>query len=119
MLDSIIRTELTLSVFLICTAVSLILGIGVACVGMYRSRSTPSFAITLAILPAVVQLVILLVNGSLNSTCGQTAAKDALCPSQFPSQSATLQSISEDIRVRDYETADRVGRAGSGGDPDR
>lgn len=67
MLDSIIGTELTLSAFLICTAVSLILGIGVACVGMYRSRSTPSFAITPAILPAVVQLVIMLVNGNLGA----------------------------------------------------
>ena len=67
MLRSIIGTELTLSAFLICTAFSLILGIGVACVGMYRSRSTPSFAITLAILPAVVQLIIMLVNGNLGT----------------------------------------------------
>ena len=65
MLESIIGTELILSAFLICTAVSLALGIGVAGVGMYRSRSTPSFAVTLAILPAVVQLVIMLVNGNL------------------------------------------------------
>lgn len=67
MLESIIGTELTLSAFLICTAVSLALGIGVAGVGMYRSRSTPSFAVTLAILPAVVQLVIMLVNGNLGA----------------------------------------------------
>lgn len=67
MLESIIGTELTLSAFLICTAVSLILGAGVALVGMYRSRSTPSFAVTLAILPAVVQLVIMLVNGNLGT----------------------------------------------------
>ena len=67
MLDSIIGTELTLSTFFICTAVSLILGIGVALVGMYRSRSTQSFGITLAVLPAVVQLVIMLVNGNLGA----------------------------------------------------
>lgn len=67
MLESIIGTELTLSAFLICTAASLILGAGVALVGMYRSRSTHSFAVTLAILPAVVQLVIMLVNGNLGT----------------------------------------------------
>ncbi len=67
MLNSIIGTELTLSTFFICTAVSLILGIGVALVGMYRSRSTQSFGITLAVLPAVVQLVIMLVNGNLGA----------------------------------------------------
>ena len=67
MLNSIIGTELTLSAFLICTAVSLSLGVGTALVGMYRSRSTPGFAVTLAILPAVVQLIIMLVNGNLGT----------------------------------------------------
>ncbi len=67
MLNSVIGTELTLSAFLICTVVSLILGIGVALVSMYRTRSTPSFAVTLAVLPAVVQLVIMLVNGNLGA----------------------------------------------------
>ena len=65
MLNSIIGTELTLTTFLICTAVSLALGIGLALVGMYHSRSTQSFAITIAILPLAVQLVIMLVNGNL------------------------------------------------------
>ena len=60
--DSVIGTEQALSAFLICTAVSLIPGIGVACVGMYRPRSTPGFAINPAILPAVVQLVLMPVN---------------------------------------------------------
>ena len=67
MLDSIIGSELTLSAFLICTAVSLLLGAGTACAAMYRSRTTQSFAVTLAILPAVVQLVIMLVNGNLGA----------------------------------------------------
>ena len=65
MLDSILGTQLTLSVFLACTAASLLLGVGVALVSTFRSRSTPGFAVTLAILPAVVQLVIMLVNGNL------------------------------------------------------
>ena len=67
MLNSILGTEITLSSFLICTGVSLLLGIGIALVAGYRSRSTQSLAITLAILPAVVQAVIMLVNGSIGA----------------------------------------------------
>lgn len=67
MLNSILGTEITLSSFLICTGVSLLLGIGIALVAGYRSRSTQSLAVTLAILPAVVQAVITLVNGSIGA----------------------------------------------------
>ena len=67
MLNSIIGTELTASSFFICTAVSLLLGVGTALVAMYRAHTTQSFAVTLAILPAVVQLVIMLVNGNLGA----------------------------------------------------
>lgn len=67
MLNSILGTELTLISFLICTGVSLLLGMGTALVAGYRSRSTQSLAITLAILPAVVQAVIMLVNGSIGA----------------------------------------------------
>ena len=67
MFESIISSELTPSAFFICTAVSLILGIGTTAVGMFKSRSTQSFAITLAILPVTVQLVIMLVNGNIGA----------------------------------------------------
>ena len=67
MLSSIIGTELTLSTFLICTGVSLVLGIALALVAQFRARSSQSFAVTLALLPAVVQCVIMLVNGSIGA----------------------------------------------------
>ena len=67
MLNSILGTELTLTSFLICTGVSLPLGMGTALVAGYHSRSTQSLAVTLAILPAVVQAVIMLVNGSIGA----------------------------------------------------
>ena len=67
MLNSILGTELTLTSFLICTGVSLLLGVGTALVAGYRSRSTQSLAVTLAILPAGVQAVIMLVNGSIGA----------------------------------------------------
>ena len=67
MLNSIIGTDLTLSAFLICTAASLVLGIGLAFVSQFRARSTQSFAVTLAVLPMVVQVVIMLVNGNIGA----------------------------------------------------
>ena len=67
MLDSILGAELTLPAFLICTAVSLLLGVGTALVARCRARTTQSFAVTLAVLPAIVQVIIMLVNGNLGA----------------------------------------------------
>jgi len=67
-LDSIIiGAEITLSAFLICTAVSLLLGLGTALLCMYRSSYTQSFVITLTMIPAVVQVIIMLVNGNIGA----------------------------------------------------
>ena len=68
MLNSIISgSEITLSTFLVCTAVSLALGVGSALLCMYRSSYTQSFILTLAMLPAVVQVIIMLVNGNIGT----------------------------------------------------
>ena len=67
MLNSIIGTEITLSAFFLCTAVSLVLGVGVALVGTFRAHSSQSYALTLAVLPAAVQVVIMLVNGNIGA----------------------------------------------------
>ena len=68
MLNSIITgTEITASAFLICTAVSLLLGFGAAVLSMYKSKYSRSFVVTLAMLPAMVQLIIMLVNGNIGA----------------------------------------------------
>lgn len=67
MLNSIISNQITVSVFIICTAVSIALGLGTALLCMYRNRYTQSFVVTLAMLPAVVQVVIMLVNGNIGA----------------------------------------------------
>ncbi|MBR6120160.1 MAG: DUF4956 domain-containing protein [Oscillospiraceae bacterium] len=68
MLNTIITgTEITVSAFFICTAVSLLLGLGIAALCMYKSRYTHSFVLTLALLPAMVQLIIMLVNGNIGA----------------------------------------------------
>ncbi len=67
MLNSIVDIQITVSVFAICTAVSLALGLGTALLCMYKNRCTQSFVLTLAMLPAVVQVVIMLVNGNIGA----------------------------------------------------
>ena len=67
MLNSIIGSQITLQTFLICTAVSLVLGVGTAFVSRFRANSSGSVSIALAVLPAAVQLVIMLVNGNIGA----------------------------------------------------
>ena len=68
MLNSIISgTEITVSAFFICTAVSLLLGLGAAALSMFRAKYSRSYVLTLALLPAMVQLVIMMVNGNIGA----------------------------------------------------
>lgn len=59
---------LSISTSLICMAVSIILGLVIACVHMYTSKFSKNFIISLAILPALVQVVIMMVNGNLGTS---------------------------------------------------
>ncbi|MGN0452222.1 MAG: DUF4956 domain-containing protein [Ruminococcus sp.] len=75
MLDNIFRglfdTEsasvISVSNFLLCLGLSLVLGLVMAFAYMYRTRYTKSFVVTLALLPAVVCVVIMLVNGNVGT----------------------------------------------------
>ena len=67
MLESIITGEITLKVFLLCAAASVVLGILTALVATRGVRSSQSFCITVALLPLAVQMVIMLVNGNLGA----------------------------------------------------
>ncbi len=58
---------MTLSGYLICIAVSLVLGVIIALCNTYKNNYTKSFTFTLAILPVIVQTVIVLVNGELGT----------------------------------------------------
>ncbi len=65
--SSVISGSITLPVFLLCTAVSLVLGVLTALVCLFRNRCSQSFAVALAVLPAIVQVVIMLVNGNIGA----------------------------------------------------
>jgi len=66
-LNSIIGSTLTMQSFLLCTGVSIVLGLLSAILCRYKNRTTQSFLITIAMLPAAVQLIIMLVNGNLGA----------------------------------------------------
>ena len=55
------------SQFILCIAVSLVIGLFIAAVYRFRSQYTSSFLLTLAILPATVCMVILMVNGNIGA----------------------------------------------------
>ncbi|MBQ9828285.1 MAG: DUF4956 domain-containing protein [Lachnospiraceae bacterium] len=61
------EAELTLGVFAICFAASLMLGAVIAAVYRYTSDSTRGFVATVAIIPAIVCVIIMMVSGSLGA----------------------------------------------------
>ncbi|WP_086313035.1 hypothetical protein A5821_000613 [Enterococcus sp. 7F3_DIV0205] len=59
--------DLSIKQLLVCIITSVLLGLLVAFIHMYRNVYSKNFVITLAILPILVQLVIMLVNGNLGT----------------------------------------------------
>ena len=65
--DSELTNVISVSDFLLCIGISLILGLLIAVSYMFKTRYTRSFVITLALLPAVVCIVIMMVNGNVGA----------------------------------------------------
>ena len=96
MLTSIITTSaggLTLPVTLVCVGASLVLGIVIALVYMYRNVYSKSFVVTLALLPAMVQSVILLVNGNLGVGVAVMGAFSLVRFRSIPGSASEIASI--------------------------
>lgn len=60
-------STITATSLIICTTVSIILGLCISGVYMFKSQYSKNFVVTLALLPAMVQSVIMLVNGNLGA----------------------------------------------------
>ena len=58
---------ITVSQFMLCLMVALVIGLLLAWVYTYKNRYTKSFLMTLAVLPAVVCVVIMMVNGNIGT----------------------------------------------------
>ena len=61
------QNTVTVGSFLICMGVSVLLGIIIAGIYMFRNTYTKSFVVTLVVLPAIIQVIIMLVNGNLGA----------------------------------------------------
>lgn len=65
--DTDMTNVISVSDFLLCIGFSLLIGLLLAGVYMYRTRCTKSFVVTLALMPAVVCVVIMMVNGNVGA----------------------------------------------------
>lgn len=65
--DSSFTSVITVWDFLLCVAVSLLIGLLLAGIYSYKNRYTKGYLVTLAILPAVVCVVIMMVNGNIGT----------------------------------------------------
>lgn len=90
MFNSIITAGITLRSFLVCTGVSLILGLALAFIFSFRARFTKGFALTLAILPAIVQVIIMMVSGSIGAG---VAVAGTFSLVRFRSETGTARQI--------------------------
>lgn len=62
------ESTLSIQTVLLCSVVSLFLGLFIAFIYTLQGTASKSFVITLALLPILVQLVILMVNGNLGTS---------------------------------------------------
>lgn len=65
--SAIYTDTFTVQIYLICTAVSLLLGALIAFTAGFRAKQSKSFLLALFLIPAIVQTVIMLVNGSVGT----------------------------------------------------
>jgi hypothetical protein len=65
--DTDLTAVIALSDFLLCVGISLLIGLLLCAMTMWRAKSSGSFAVTLALLPAIVCVVIMMVNGNVGA----------------------------------------------------
>ena len=90
----------------VCTAMSLILGLGIAGIHMYQNQSSRNFLLTLVILPFIVQMVIMMVNGSLGTGI---AVMGAFSLVRFRSMPGSAREISSVFLAMAAGLADGIG----------
>ncbi len=91
--SSTTAAEMELGSVLICSAVSILLGLVVAFVYMYRNVYGKSFVVTLALLPVIVQAVIMLVNGNLGTGVAVLGAFSLVRFRSIPGSAREIGSI--------------------------
>ena len=77
--------------FLLCVGVSLVMGLALCMMVQWRSRSSESLAITLALLPASIYMIIMMVNGNIGAGVAVAGAFGLV---RFRSAAGTAREIS-------------------------
>jgi len=77
----------------LCTAASLLLGLCVSALYMYRNTYSKGLVVTLALLPAMVQLVITIVNGNLGAGVAVMGAFSLVRFRSIPGSARDISSI--------------------------
>lgn len=98
MLNSILSSSaatsnITIADFLLCAAGSLVVGILIACLHMYRNRYSKNYIMTLALLPVIIQTIIMLVNGNLGTGVAVMGAFSLVRFRSLPGNSREIGSI--------------------------
>ena len=65
---SSVEGNLTIQNGLLCTVVSVVLGILIAVIYMQQGNYSKNFVVTLAMMPVLVQVVIMMVNGNVGTS---------------------------------------------------
>lgn len=86
-------SSIELSSILICTLVSLILGLIIALTHKKTSRYTKDFLITLAILPTLIQTIMIMVNGNLGTSVAVLGAFSLVRFRSIPGTSKEILSV--------------------------
>lgn len=84
---------LTTTGFLICMFSALGLGLAIALVHLYTARSSRSFTITLALIPAIVCVIIMMVNGSIGAGVAVAGAFSLIRFRSVPGTAREIGSI--------------------------
>lgn len=93
MLNSILESDFSMGIFLICMACSIVLGAVIAMVHSRFSNSSKGFVMTIALLPAIVQMVITLVNGNLGTGVAVMGAFSLVRFRSVPGNAKEINSI--------------------------
>lgn len=86
-------SSVTAKEFLICTIISIVLGIVIAFLHSFKNEYSGAMFLTLAILPAVVQTIIMLVNGNIGTGIAVMGAFSLIRFRSQPGNSREIASI--------------------------
>lgn len=95
MFDSILAatTNITATEYIICSAISLVMGILVAFIHSFKNKYSKSMLLTLVVLPVVVQTIIMLVNGNIGTGIAIMGAFSLIRFRSQPGNSREIASI--------------------------